>query len=38
MSRNDPDTVKALRKHENTGRPIGDNRFIEKVKKSQAAD
>ena len=29
----DTDTVEALRKHERTGRPIGDNVFIEKMEK-----
>ena len=29
----DADTVKALRKHERTGRPMGDNGFIEEVEK-----
>jgi putative transposase len=29
----DPNTVKALRKHERTGRPLGDSSFIEEVEK-----
>jgi prevent-host-death family protein len=29
----DPNTVKALRKHERTGRPIGDKSFIEEMEK-----
>jgi hypothetical protein len=33
MPPNDLDTVKALRKHERTGRPIGDSRFIEEANK-----
>jgi putative transposase len=34
----DTETIQSFRKHERTGRPIGDNSFIERVEKLMAAD